>query len=364
MSLGTFGGVRTFKIASLKRGAREQQRVQNAATGLDQSVKVVGLLQFPLVRITKKGPEVIFGEHRVTALESAGETTVECRVWSGSDAEADELRRAENHARKHWTPEEIAAAVARAESAVVSQRAIGSPPSTRSSDHLPGASKPGITPTSRDKGEARKAIAAATGKTPEAVRMAERRARESAPEEAPSVSSAPLQPGETEGAVVVPAWFQTLGMKVGGLFLAQVEKLAADVDEMDRTLREAQGNITRLEKSRYLSKQQAQETRDELHRAAHAIRQLRPAAVCGYCKDPGGVAGRREQCNGCHTFGWLNAGALENMPLALRDTGVVSVNGEVVRLVDAPASKPAQPAKPRGLQIEMPDGKRFTPGGA
>lgn len=349
MSLGTFGGVKTFKISTLVRGPREQQRLQNAATGLDASVARIGLLQFPVVRITRKGNEVIFGEHRVTAAETAGEASVECRTWAGTDEEADDLRREENLRRKHWTPEEIAAAVRRAEAVIVGKRAIAAAPETRSFDHLPTASKSMVTPTSRERGQAREAIAKITGKTTEGVRAAEQRAKPEKP--------------ETTQAEELLADLDTWGIAVSGAYAAYLGELDKAMDEVDLGLRKAQAEITRLEKGGYLSAVQAQGIRNDLHRAAHAVRQEKPAAICGYCKDPMGAAGRRKDCAGCWGLGWLSVGALGNMPKELRATAdaLVSVNGKLLPVNGNNAPVAKLPPVQRRLKIEMPDGRRFDP---
>lgn len=361
---------RTVPIKRLKVSGEfaKKRRSQVAKEIAGTLAETAGFVQLPVI---SSANEIVVGEHRIAAALESGAKSVEVRVVDADAREIRRLRAIENLFRRHMTGEErdreLAAFVADVEADISGQ----TDQQLRSALPVNSTGNPGRPKSAR--GQAIEKVAAAVGSTPEAVRSAVKRAEanDSAPTSQPSVQTAP-PPIETWGLAAPEAMVPEE--------LAEVAKVQAVVDSIDRLLRKAQTEAAALRGGSPLGSHTYAEIYSYIHRAADEVRRSRPHAICPYCKR---VPQVRAQCMACHGLGVVPECECENIePALLRRTkhmvapgggGLVPIEvARTMKLGGAPTTAaPSQPVgKPReiikgGLRrnvIEMPDGTIYEPG--
>lgn len=274
---------------------------------LSESIQEHGQLQ--PIGITR-GKDLIFGLHRLLACRSLG-VKVRAEVWAVKDpVECERLSIVENLRRRTMGADELSATVTRL--AAISGHCPETPPKR----------KPGRPPTPRK--AAREEAAAGSGKSREAVKRADNRARAKAAKEAePEPSAVPtdglgqvLPPEIAEEYQVVTELFDAMESHVRGLVLG-----FGKLDEYS-------GNI------------HARRWREAAQQLGLELRQYRPYALCPYCKLAPAIL---KLCEQCRQSGWVGKNFYERAAPELRITGPEAVvyrpgkgvgEGEFVRVGD------------------------------
>jgi len=115
---------RPFDIEDIFIGERHRHPDMKKVEEIARSISDVGLLNAPAVcmrddvtmpdgEVCDSAPVLIFGRHRLLALQSLGHTVVECEVYEVDDLRAELMEIDENLARSELSPAEEAAHIAR-----------------------------------------------------------------------------------------------------------------------------------------------------------------------------------------------------------------------------------------------------------
>ncbi len=252
------------------------------------------ILQPPAIR--KADQSVIWGGDRLAALHARGAQEAECWEIDCDEETAEEMRLVENAHRRHDNRDELLDRLV-----ILHQRRLEQ--QKQRDDQLPYAAydnserQPGRPKTTV--GEAREAVAAAVGTTPEAVRAAQSRvAAETGP---PSAQGKAL--GDASLVSLSPLGSATPGLDI-----------AVALDGIDRLLTQAVTGITKLckEHPELTDRFPLQDLKWELQRkVAPGLRAMKPIGVCGYCK---GWPGELENCAACRGSNWLTSDQVKDIP--------------------------------------------------
>lgn len=176
---------RTFAIEDIHIGPRHRQPNMAKVAKIAESIKDSRLLHIPAVcmrdnvlledgEISNNVPVLIFGRHRILALQENGETVVECAVYDVDDLQAELMEIDENLARSELSQAEEAAHIRRRqelwEDIHGPAKAVGARAANAvmgKGDASPNFSVAFTTDT-----------AAATGKASSSIRLAAQRGRE------------------------------------------------------------------------------------------------------------------------------------------------------------------------------------------
>ncbi len=219
------------------------------------------------------------------------------------------------------------------------------------------------------KGKAREIVAKATGKSPEAVRQAEKRHK--AKVEGKPAKVKKEKPGEVAAPEdltkspfpFVETWDLVVDDATRDREAPGLRKVQASLDDvskhLDAALRALSGmkNATVAEQTAYTRCYTSVQT------AADIVRRAYPGALCPYCK---WVPTRRKVCTGCGGSGFVAKDSLEALPSVLRLRGpeamVPDLAGGFMPLADAMhgASKAPVPTGRRKLTIETADGQTLS----
>ncbi len=206
------------------------------------------------------------------------------------------------------------------------------------------------------KGKAREIVAKATGKSPEAVRQAEKRHKakvEGKPAKVdPPVEMAPI--GEP-----LPPPVETYGLPL--VTLEEATALVAVQEALgkaDTFLRKAQGALLDGAADNSIAGIISSPIRAALHQLASDVRAAIPVAVCPYCKR---LEAKVANCGACKRTGFVGAEAMLGLADELRLVGdkamVAGSRGLVPYAPKERADKP--PTGHRKLRIETSDGQPF-----
>lgn len=299
-----FLGYRKMEIRNMVLPGNFRKLQQTEAVKLRaKSVEALGLLQAPLVR--KSDKQVVFGVRRLAACELAGRHLVEVRLVECSDEELGLLRAAENYDREH---NEAAAAAAITDLVDYYTEQI------RKEGGFPQPEEKRGRPLT-ERGEARRRVAAATGKTENAVRQAEHRERQEKKrsEPVPTISIA------------------TFGMEMDPDWIAEVAETVKVLEAVYQQLVTAQGAMTGLVKAELgMSPMLLANVRNRIHDAASFLAGELPTSICPYCK---GVV---EGCATCAGFGVVGKRLVERSDQELLDSHElkVAVEGKIIPIDD------------------------------
>lgn len=370
-------GVRKVKLDSIvvEKGFSQRKKTAHHESR-KASIKRHGLIN--LIVIQDRTRKLLAGGDRLAALQALKVKAHEVRVFRGTEEEFEALQLAENIERRHnddvdaltkryveLTRGEIEKAdeeVAEIEAAARIEASLretfpDAPPM------LPTEPPRSVGRPKTSQGKAREAVAAATGKTPEAIRQAEKRAtakeRKAAEPAAPPVDpTAPLPPPvETYGlpllsddeayqVVVAQEALRALEAK-----LYKAETFLVGQVGADSLAAVLCGHVTAA-----------------LATMAAAARAAYPRAVCPHCKR---LPARTEKCDACSGTGFVGVTAWLNAPDELRlggdlarvsdgKGGTVPYAREATKAEKVSTSKPAKGA--RRLRIEMEDGSEYQGG--
>lgn len=266
-------GVKKIKLDTivLPGGFSKRKKEQHVAD-LAESIKRGGVISLPVV--DAKTRRLVAGGDRLAALQLLKVAQHEVRMVSGTANELEAITIEENLWRRRG--DDYDGMTRRLiELAVIDNRELPVKVAGKSAPPEPDPVKPGRPKTER--GAAREEVAAKLGKTPEAIRQADKRARqkEAAAEEA-------KVPEERRLAEKPPVVTYGVPLDVG---LAKAIVAAQEaIDTADSHLRRAQGAITTLSNQGSLGGPLASRMQAEVHRAADAVRRERPDSICPCCK--------------------------------------------------------------------------------
>lgn len=239
--------------------------------------------------------EVIAGADRLAAHELLGESEVLVRWVNGTPAELSMLTAAEN-ARRRQDADDWLVRLVEAERALLEETERFTGQTARQIRR--GRQKTII-------GEARERVAEVTGKTPEAVRSAEKRVKaKREAEEAP-----PVPEPEPEAAPEPP--IRTLGIEAAHAAFPRAVDVQAAIDNADKALRSAGAFLKPLLDKALLPSQTAKRLREEVRSVARLVREARPACVCPQCRLAPEKLGSCAYCDG---LGWIGEGTLALTP--------------------------------------------------
>lgn len=157
------------------------------------------------------------------------------------------------------------------------------------------------------KGVAREQVARELDTTPEAVRAAEKRARDEEDAQI-AVAQEIAPPVETWGVSV-----EHLAQEFASVRIAQEAMRAAD-----RHLQSAQRVLGGIEDGGGVAAQLGVLVYNSVHQAAALLRSRIPTALCPYCK---GMLTKREKCGGCSAIGYVSDDALLGVADELKLSG-------------------------------------------
>jgi len=227
-----------------------------------RSVKLVGLVQYPVVRKVDGEYRLIIGRQRVAALHLAGKKHVRCRVVECTDDEELAMQLVENAERIHSPGDQDNA----------TKRLVDIFEQLHAAEPLPA--KANVTARS----EARQSVAAIRGVTKNSVLKAEGRVAKKA---------------EGGGKPAI----RTLDLELDPGWLASVMMAKVSIDEQLASLRRVKRALESM--SDYPHQARVTAALSSVSGLLLALDGLRPEAACPYCSGKGG------DCEGCDGYGFL-----------------------------------------------------------
>lgn len=284
---------------------------------LARSIEANGVIALPVVRA--KPRELVAGGDRFAALQLLGITRHEVRLVEGTDEEMEILMLEENLLRRRG--DDYDAMTRRLVELTTGKIAVGASPAGSvpfapdvelQAELATNATPRPVGRPKTAKGLAREEVAKATGRTPEAVRQAEKRARQEAQAtDAPGPDAhmpPPVDTFDLELAdAVVNDWFPRV--RVVQEVLRDVER---KLDSAQRRLSADLKNGANIQAAAYSRTYQA------VHDAAFAIRQAMPESVCPWCKAQLHLT---PSCSGCNETGFVSKATLEGISPELLERG-------------------------------------------
>jgi ParB family transcriptional regulator, chromosome partitioning protein len=88
--------IKNFRVADIQVLGKHRPLVKKKVRELADSIKAIGLNTPPTVRLSKKGPVLITGHHRVAAAKLLGLSHIDCSVMRGDKIDRQLWRIAEN----------------------------------------------------------------------------------------------------------------------------------------------------------------------------------------------------------------------------------------------------------------------------
>ncbi len=371
-------GTRKVKLADIVTekgfGARKKAAHHESRKA---SIKKHGLIN--LIVIQDRTRKLLAGGDRLAALLALKVKAHEVRIFRGTEEEFEALQLAENIERRHNDDvdamtkryvELTAGEIEKAEAVKVDAGILTDAEEAalrRDADGLAHAvelEKTEPAPVGRPKtakGKAREAVAAATGKTPEAIRQAEKRAvakeRKAAEQEQNPFTDAgePLAPPvETYGLPLLTAEDAY-----------QVVMAQAALEKVEGLLNKAQASIANHAGADSLAALICRNVMAALSTLAVDVRAAYPRAVCASCKL---IPARRAKCKACSSTGFVGVTEWLNAPDELRQGGdqakVSDGKGGFIPYARevAKEEKAAERKTERKLRIELDDGTVFEGG--
>jgi hypothetical protein len=318
----------------------KRQKTQNVLD-LAEDFKKYGRPLHPLtLQKTKRGLEVVIGRDRFSAGALVKAKSVPAQVvLEATPAELLEIEIKENLHRRHDDKAVLTKRLVDKAEAVVSARV------SANADAEPAGPGRPVTP----RGEARRLVAEQSGRTVEAVRKAETRAKER--EEA--------QPGNRDTAQAAPAAppIDTHGRAFPAGWIPRVEIINEALDAMDKAARAAQAACSLLDGSSAKGiggwkPALLQRLRELFHTAGAQARAARPAHVCPLCTEDRtvyDVDAKKPHCKLCGDERTLTQEQWDALPAEQRD-GVVAPDA----YMSGPTKKHTRTAKK--VRVDLGDG--------
>lgn len=375
-------GTRKVKLDSIvvPKGFRERKKAAHIPSRME-SIKRHGLIN--LIVIQDRTRKLLAGGDRLTALLGLKVKRHEVRIFQGTEEEFEALQLAENIERRHnddidaltkryveLTTGEIEkaeeeAAAARCETCGGKCEGPCRYMPAPDHDELPPVEPESEEPRSvgrpkTSKGKAREAVAAATGKTPEAIRQAEKRA--TAKEKAAEQAQAPAPAVDHDAPPL-----ETYGLPLLSDDDAyQVVVAQGELNKLESALGKALEGIARRLGDGTLAQAICNVVTAPLYQLLNDVRAAYPRAVCPSCKRRPARLAKCPVCAGTGFVGvtaWL--GAADELRLGgdkamVSDGkgGFVPYAREVAKGEEQPkASKPAKGA--RRLRITDENGQEI-----
>ncbi len=350
-------GTKVIKLDTIDVGSGFAKRKKELhVKELARSIEASGVIALPVVR--SKPRELVAGGDRLAALMLLGITRHEVRMVEGTDAELEAITLEENLLRRRgddydaMTRRLVELTTGKVEE--LGDMRLAALAAADASAEEP--KKPGRPKTA--KGLAREEVAKATGRTPEAIRQAEKRARheEAAESDEPGPvvpMPAPVDTFDLELAeAVVNDWFPRV--RVAQEVLRDADrKIAGVLRRLTMDLRQGSDIVTTAYSRTYQA----------VHDAADAIRRAIPESVCPWCKAQTYLT---PSCSGCGETGFVSLSTLEGISPELLERGArakVTDGKGGFKGLGGPAPKvERKPAKgARKLRIEDESGNELVP---
>ncbi len=373
-------GTRKVKLADIVTekgfGARKKAAHHESRKA---SIKKHGLIN--LIVIQDRTRKLLAGGDRLAALLALKVKFHEVRIFRGTEEEFEALQLAENIERRHnddvdamtkryveLTMGEIekteqAAVEAACIEAVAANQKFGGTPDFVVHDGVQYDTRE-PAPVGRPKtakGKAREAVAAATGKTPEAIRQAEKRAR--AKEKA--AENPDQNPFTDPGEPLAPP-VETYGLPLLTEEDAyQVVMAQGALEKVEGFLNKAQASIANHAGADSLAALICKGIMAALSNLGVDVRATYPRAVCAFCKL---IPARRAKCKTCSSTGFVGVTEWLNAPEEL------AMGGDKAKVSDgkggfipyarevAKEEKAAERKTERKLRVELDDGTVFEGG--
>lgn len=356
-------GTKKIKLATIVLpGGFAKRKKEQHVRDLAASIERGGVISLPVVQ--DKPRKLVAGGDRLAALMLNKVTAHEVRIVRGTAQELEELMLEENLLRRRGDDyaamtkrlvelrtgdieaadrAEVVAEAHEAEADVPWNVLTGLPVGETANEEPAPVGRPKTA-----KGKAREQIAKETGRTPEAIRQAEKRAaakeREAAEPEAPP---APVSTVETYGLPLVT--------NDEAVHLRMVRDALAKVDSL---LRRAQASLVDEVEGNTIGGVISSPIRAALHQLAADVRAAIPVAACPYCKR---LEARTANCGACKRTGFVGAetmlGLADELRLGGENAMVSGPRGLMPYAGGTAKAKP--PTGHRKLRIETADGQPF-----
>jgi ParB-like chromosome segregation protein Spo0J len=247
----------------------KEQHVQDLA----DSIAKDGVISLPVVNA--KTRRLVAGGDRLAALQILGIKQHEVRLVEGTPEELEAITIAENLWRRRG--DDYNAMI---------NRLVELTPRSEEPEEQESMAKLASNPEPRRPGPprsaariAREVVAKQLGKTPEAVRWAERRARAKEAE-----AEAAKIPEEVRLAEKPPVTTYGLPGALDTELARAIIEVQEKIDDADRHLRSAQRAITQLGELGSIGGPIASRLKSAIHTAADMVRRERPDSLCPCCK--------------------------------------------------------------------------------
>jgi chemotaxis protein histidine kinase CheA len=287
-------GVKRVRISSIKAGGdvallRKDPLVQDIQESLETTG---GQPAEPIV--VDKDNNIVAGRKRLAACLNAKVQFVDVVAFDGTPDELEQICIVENVRRRHMVGAELDEEIAKLVTLTMASVPHEEPEDAEDAEDEPEEPKRGRPKSAA--GKAREIVAKKICSTPEAVRSAEKRAKQAAAtKEAPKAPSVPTSP---------KAKIETLGMDVPESFIETTNNEHEQLTELYGDLVEIQKQITRISKT---SGRTYTALSDAVHNAEAVCKREVPSHVCVWCKRHHEVM---KTCLGCQGKGYLTVGEM------------------------------------------------------
>lgn len=292
--------IRDVELASIRTSPGFAQRTQDPQVlQLAQSIRIAGLISPPCVRLSDM--RLVVGEDRVAACFVLGEKTVRCKMVECTDREVEITRRVENAYRRHDFAEQAASLTELldlVEQEVKEERAANPPPK-------------GTKTTAR--GEARRRVGAAIGKSEAALAKHDSRQRD-------HLTARPKAPKEE-----VEWQLDGYGFEVPAAVQARAAAVREAMEAADNLARQIQRTLTSVSDVF----PQGNTVHELARRGAAVARALVPSHLCPWCK---GNEHAQPFCGGCGGHGFVGERDFESADEQLRTERLISYQGSYVNM--------------------------------
>lgn len=294
------------KIADLLCSPDFADRVDRPhVKALAESIRELVLIHPPMVR--QSDGKVAAGEDRIAAHCVLERDEVRVTLIGCSDEELEAIRAAENkHRRADVSSEQLLAMVEETAAFEALE-----PPNDE-------PAKPGRPKERRT--EAIEAVADETGRSPEAVRKAVERA------------------ASKRAVASIEQW----GTEQPEEWLAPIVAQRVALTNASDKIRAAMAELTRMQRKSPIDEDTSWRIHSELQAKASAIRLMRPACVCAWCKNRGDHV---VECTACSGRGFLTEEQAAMVPEELKDPTRAMRGGKLTLLYRADDPVPPEPAR-------------------
>lgn len=308
-------GVKKVKLDTIVLpGGFAKRKKEQHVLELAASIRHSGVISLPVV--DSKTRKLVAGGDRLAALMTLKVAQHEVRMVTGTPDELEAITLEENVRRRRG--DDYDGMIKR----LIQLAVIGG-------HELPAkvASKPAPEPEpakvgrpKTERGTAREEVAAKLGKTPEAIRQADKRARRA--EQEAEEEKIPVEVRLAEKPPIT-----TFGVVLDVEFAKAIVAAQEQIDLADSYIRRAQGALTTLKGQGSLGGPLHHRMQAEVHQAAVAVRRERPDSVCPCCKL---IPALKFTCTFCGGIGVVSVDKLANVApeLLLSGEKAVVVDGK------------------------------------